>query len=157
MADSEGKVEVEMVMDTFNLAMGGRLREGNVYPLAPEFADHLMAQGLARKPTRRGRQLTQMTEEEEIADLESRLAALRGHEAGGVGSMVMGSPVSREPAPTPPGEQPAPVVRTSSARSRTGIPGLTNPGESVGEPTGDAMDLTGEVHPGTGKTEEEPK
>lgn len=141
------KKAVEMTMDTFNQDMGGRLREGHVYEMAPEYADHLMAQGLARTPTKRGREQTELTQEEEVAELEARLAALRGHSPElGVSSQIMGAP-SREPSPVVLSGNPV-VARPVTAQTRTAAP--TRPeGGSIGTPATDSMDLTGEVHPGT--------
>lgn len=148
---NDKRVEVQMTMDTYNTDMGGRLREGHVYEMSAEYADHLMAVGLARTPTKRGRELTEQTQEEEIAELEERLARLRGDAPGGAGSMIMGAP-NREPAPVPHEGSPLvsrPVTGQRTARSQEDEkpPEETPEGGSIGTPATESMDLTGQRHP----------
>lgn len=121
------KTEVEMTVDTFNIDMGGRLRNGNVYSMSPEHADHLMAMGFAKKPTAKGRTLTEQTQEEELTELRARLAALEGtppdRRSMTVGDVGLATPPSpQEPAPALEGQPP--VVRTAATRRRLGIPDL---------------------------------
>lgn len=119
--------EVEMTVDTFNLDMGGRLRAGHVYKMNEEHADHLKARGYAKNPTKSARDRTAQTQEEEIAELRSRLERLTGD--NNFGNIVTEGSVStlqhpEPPAPEPPAPEGPPVVMTSSTRRSRGIPDL---------------------------------
>lgn len=147
----EGKAEVQMNMTTFNEAMGGRLLEGHVYSMKQEYADHLMGQGLARTPTKRGRERTEETREEEEARLTARLAALRGDAVGSenvgrASGMLLGAP----PSPEPPVDlNPQPMVVTPRGRggARNITSGEPSSPDSVGESDQVTLDLTGNESP----------
>lgn len=144
-------VEVEMTVDTYNTDMGGRLRSGNVYSMATEYADHLKAKGFAKTPTKTGRNLTEQTLAQENAELKERLARLTGDgnymnsiTAENVGGEVPPAPVESapvEPAPVEPAPAPEgpPVVLTSATRRRAGLPGMDT-GSDITEGTPSATD-----------------